>query len=239
MIKPTTTLRLPPNFSAHVNIIVASIFTHIEPILRLKQHNPSNFATEIYPALYDLVASAGILSLHMRVDPHTVYYFTPVFKEDNFRGKYMESFNHAHMVATHPRDRKTWPPHVSEDEKRRAQNDDALTQITIMDGVTAYRVGGWETSESDPWRVRYAEGSEAKGIRSRILTHGWVCCRWGRARRFVDGRPKDDPKVHGAAWKHPGFVEFRDVEGVGWGEEGLGRKGSGAARRSSGGSRRA
>ena len=37
---------------------------------------------------------------------------------------------------------------MSDVEKKRARNDEPLTQITIMDAVCAYRLGGWEQAKS-------------------------------------------------------------------------------------------
>lgn len=160
-----------------------------------------------------MIAQAGFLSLFMRLDPHTVYYCTPVFKEDTFSRKFMECFNKRNMEATHPRERTNWPANTPQAEINRAKGDDPLTQITIMDGITAYRLGGWETRDSTPWTVQHAKEMKGRGVRSRILTHGWVFCRWGKARRFKEGRSADDAKMHGTQWKG-GFVGFRDVEGV-------------------------
>lgn len=86
-----------------------------------------------------------------------------------------------------------------------------------MDGVTAYRQGGWETDVSTPVNPVWAQdgGGADSGVRCRTLTHGWVYCRWGRARRFGKGGVAvDDAKVHGDSWRGDGFVEFGDVPGV-------------------------
>jgi hypothetical protein len=163
--------------------------------------------------LYKIVTRAGILSLLMRADPHTVYYFTPVFKEDRYQSKFMECFNRAEMEQTHPRERKS-PSSWTDAEKQRAKGDEALNQITLMDGVTAYRRGGWETAESTIDNPKYEDKNENKGIRSRVLSHSWVYCRWGRARKFEKGKPADDPKVHGMQWSGKGFIEFEQVPGV-------------------------
>jgi len=139
-----------------------------------------------------------------------------MFKEDTFQSKYMEAFNKQQMEATHPRQSSTiWPANATEAEKKRAKYDEPLTQITIMDGVTAYRKGGWETKDSSIWDPVYAGkyGGDI-GIRARVLVHGWVYCRWGRTRKWAHGKPADDPGVHGMAWKKPGFVEFRVLPGV-------------------------
>jgi len=202
---------LPPGFHRHITVVAAAIYEHLAPIISLGQE--TEYPTEdIGQGIYDIVATAGILSLQMRADPHTVYYFVPTFKEDTYTSKTMECFNHRNMVDTNPRNKTTWPQGTTEAEKARARNDDGLTQIVLMDGITAYRQGGWETPDSTPFTPKYAEpkGKET-GVRCRVITNSWVYCRWGRARKFKDGKPADDKTAHGATWKDPGFVEFRDV----------------------------
>lgn len=127
------------------------------------------------------------------------------------------------MEKSHPRSAATvWPAGTTEEERRRAQGDEALHQILLMNGMTAYRRGGWEDwKASKPryvggrkWKGRvYAEkGDEMRGFRARVLAHGWVYCRWGRGRNFTEGRRDDRVEVHGVAnWREPGFVEFREV----------------------------
>ena len=164
---------------------------------------------ELLCDLYKLTAQAGVLSLLMLVDPHTVYYFKPVFKEDNYNGERMECFNQEEMEDTHPRTRKSWPAHYTEQEKVRAKTDEAVTQIVIHDGLTAYRVGGWETKESTPRNPVYCdEEDQYQGIRSRVLVPGWVYCRWGQSRSAYGGKARTDKTIHGMQWKDPGFVDF-------------------------------
>jgi hypothetical protein len=217
--KSFSTITLPVGFDSHVKVIVDSLMTHLEPLMSLRPV-PSNLRP-IRHDLYDLAAQAGILSLLMRVDPHTVYYFTPMFKEDKYDHQYMECFNHAEMQAQNPRTREVWPEHYTAAEISRAKGDEPLTSIVIHDGVTAYRVGGWETTDSTPWKVVHGKDMAGKGIRSRILTHGWVYCRWGRSMSSYGGKGKTDRSVHGVQWKEhgvqwkePGFVGFDEVEGV-------------------------
>jgi hypothetical protein len=152
----------------------------------------------------------------MRADPHTIYYFVPTFKEAIFTSKHMECFNQEAMQATHPRNRKLWGRGTTIQEKTCAGADDVITQITLLDGVTAYRQGGWETDGSTPLNPRWAPdgGGASSGVRCRILTHGWVYCRWGCARKLNDGKAADDPKAHRQRCKDDGFVEFQEVKGV-------------------------
>jgi hypothetical protein len=211
---------LPVNFANHVNYIVGVIYTHIKPILSLHP-----IAASPIPDLHTLVIQAGILSLCMRIDPHTVYNFEPVFKEDTFMSKRMDCFNWKEMEQTNPRTPDTEPllskqekarrVLIPADEKKRAKHDDPLTQITILDGVTAYRLGGWETATSTVLDPEFEKSEfQKKGVRVRVITHGWVYCRWGRAKRFKEGKSVDVPATHGAAWKDGGFKEFSDVAGV-------------------------
>jgi hypothetical protein len=221
-LKSDQTLDLPSNFANHVNRIVGVIYTHIKPILTL--HPDASEREEIISALQTIVTQAGLLGLEMRIDPHTVYHFQPMFKEDSFTSKTMECFNQIQMVQTNPRtddnndglhpDEKTRRASLPAREKKRVQNDDPLTQITILDGITAYRLGGWEAQDSAIMRVKYEKSEYAnQGVRVRRLTNGLACCRWGRARRFKDGKSDDIQGHHGTAWKD-GFVEFSDVPGV-------------------------
>jgi hypothetical protein len=217
----STSLTEPTNFTNHVNHIVSVLWTHLFITHRI--YSPDNEVTHL-SALHSIVTQAGLLSLIMRADPHTVYYFEPVFKEDTFTAKRMECFNFQQMqqrnmrtpdtearLSTREKARRALIPKA---ELERSRNDEPLTQITIMHGITAYRLGGWEDARSTLDNVVYEKAEyENLGIRSRILTHAWVYCRWGRARRFKDGKPDDVAAVHGAAWKG-GFKEFTDVEGV-------------------------
>ncbi|KAF2638271.1 hypothetical protein P280DRAFT_482161 [Massarina eburnea CBS 473.64] len=238
-------MNLPHNFSTHVRAITAAITVHIKPFIALRealdthdatQSKTSNgrLMTEFLNDISVIVVQAGILSLQMRMDPHTVYYLVPQFKEDDYTHEDMEAFNQGDMVKNHPRGpNKEWDNKITDAEKSLRLQDEALTQITIMNGITAYRKGGWETWDSEVWAPKYApvaqrkagggplgrkggeeRNPEAIGIRSRLLCHGWVYCRWGKARKFKDGKPADDKRVHGTQWQEPGFVEFTAVAGV-------------------------
>lgn len=220
-----TRYNLPTNFGNHVNNTIGAIWTHLKPIYAMGYRNTSHspIPDSIFTSLHKIVTHAGLLSLNMRLDLHTVYQFAPVFKEDNFTDKAMECFNTTEMQQGNPRtalanlspaeqDRRRG---LDDAETRRSRGDEALTQITIMDGVSAYRLGGWETKTSTCTAPVYEKPAyRTQGVRARILTHAWVYCRWGRARGFANGKPRDgDAKTHGGAWKG-GFVEFDHVPGV-------------------------
>ncbi|KAF1835276.1 hypothetical protein BDW02DRAFT_496271 [Decorospora gaudefroyi] len=233
--------RIPPNFNNHVNAIVASLWTHLSPILHLTDRTAT--LTAIFPALQTLVTHAGLLSLHMRLDPHTVYYHEPTFKEDTFSAARMDCSNYRQMQQQHPRssidevtnDERARRDALSTAETNRAKGDKPLTQIIILDCITAYRLGGWEAPTSNIVSPVY-EWPEFKnlGVRARVLFPACVFCRWGRERAFGSlssfgtraSQAKGDEaeaekvkneqgrRVHGTAWREGGFIEFTDVDGV-------------------------
>ncbi|KAH7112453.1 hypothetical protein B0J11DRAFT_184147 [Dendryphion nanum] len=205
----TRDLKLPKDFHTHAKAIVAAIYLHLHPFVIQTEANFNDLILE----LYSIVAKAGILSLIMRTDPHTAYYFTPVFKDDKFDSKAMDCFNRRQMQELNPRERADWPTNYTEANIRRARSYEAVTQITITEGLTAYRVGGWEQPASTLGRRVYVDNLAIRGIRSRQLAHGWVYARWGRMRSFQDAKPNDDPAIHGAEWDG-GFIEFKEVDKV-------------------------
>jgi hypothetical protein len=217
----TNSLQLPINFTNHTNHITTSLISHLKPLFSL---NPKPTDYPIH-ALYTLTTSTALLSLQMRLDPHTVYHFTPVFKEQPFSRTTMECINEATMIATHPKGKGDEDLISTDEQARRAtlnagelarmRNDEGLVQIALLPGITAYRLGGWETSSSRVDKPRFEVGCADQGVRARRLTDAWVFCRWGRARCFENGRPADDPAVHGVRWGEGGFIEFfPGVDGV-------------------------
>ena len=205
----------------------------------------------LFPHLQTLVISAGLLSLHMYLSPNTIYHHVPLFKEDTYVSSSMECFNERAMRLSNMRTSLTclsslsssssspssFRPtqeelqqetvrrnRLSETEKRRAGSDVPLVQIVCIEGITAYRRGGWEKNKTSSNENPVFEKSEYRnmGIRARILTHGWTYCRWGRARSSSDStqnpacRDNEDTgrKIHGDVWRDGGFVDFSDVEGV-------------------------
>lgn len=180
-------------------------------------------------ALHRIVTLAGLLSLVMRLDRHTVYHFEPLFKEDRFDAERMDCYNKEAMQQRNPRKPPGEPlseaeqvrrAGLSEAEKSRARMDRPLTQMILMAGVRAYRRGGWETPSSQAKAPVYEQPQyQRQGIRSRMLTQGWVYCRWGRAPSISSSSSSSgqagarQEKMHGDAWDG-GFLEFTDVEGV-------------------------
>jgi hypothetical protein len=180
----------------------------------------------------------------MSLSPHTIYHHVPLFKEDTYVSSSMECFNERAMRLSNMRTSLTrlsspssFRPtqeelqqetvrrnKLSETEKRRAGGHVPLVQIVCMEGITAYRRGGWEKNKTSSNENPVFEKSEYRnmGIRARILTHGWTYCRWGRARSSSDStqnpacRDNEDTgrKIHGDVWRDGGFVNFSDVEGV-------------------------
>ncbi|KAJ4292716.1 hypothetical protein N0V90_009379 [Kalmusia sp. IMI 367209] len=174
-------IRALPNFPTHIARVTTALQTHLAPILSLNAL-PGNAAFHVtdvlFDALHSIVAQAGLLSLHMASDAHTVYHFSPVFKEDRYDARSMEAFNRVAMERSHPRSATTaWPARTSDAEKKRAQSDHALNQILLMDGLTTYRKGGWETSHSDPNKptydaARFGADVARRGFRARMLVQG-------------------------------------------------------------------
>ena len=222
-------LVLPPNFTNHVNTIIGALWVHLCPILCLTDFKAGANGTldaAIFTPLHKLVTEAALISLHMRLDAHTVYHHEPMFKEDNFDSTRMECFNKLDMMQQNPRNvvsdcsakEQERRAQLSETEKARSRGDQLLTLITIMDGITAYRLGGWEAPSSRPDHVVY-EKPEYKdmGVRTRTITHGWVYCRWGRprsAQATADLGEETGKKIHGDVWRKGGFANFTDIDGV-------------------------
>ncbi|KAI4610485.1 hypothetical protein J4E80_008249 [Alternaria sp. BMP 0032] len=232
---PTPT-SLPANFNAHVNIIIGALWVHLSPLLSLV-HPPTYPAstplpipapslTTVFDDLRRLTVSAGILSLHMHLDPHTAYHHVPLFKEDNYDSSVMECWNDPAMRQRNMRnkydevdeDEQKRRDALSETEKKRARGDTALTQILCFNGVTAYRKGGWEVGSSTANNPVYEKGEyKNMGVRVRVLTQGLVYCRWGRALSSQKSASMDNEtgkKTHGDAWREGGFMQFTNVEGV-------------------------
>jgi hypothetical protein len=216
---------LPENFDNHVVMIAGAIYTHLKPIWRLRPTRDEAVNTCLLTRLHEIVTKAGVLSLNMRLDPHTVYHFEPVFKEDTFTSDRMLCFNNVEMEQTNPltadtaerlADGKLQRRHsIPAAERERAIGDVALTQIAVMDGITAYRLGGWETPESIITEPVFEKPEFSnRGVRSRELVQGWVYCRWGWARKFTQGEKANVLADHGLAWAGDRFINFSDVPGV-------------------------
>ncbi|KAJ4358364.1 uncharacterized protein N0V89_002946 [Didymosphaeria variabile] len=196
----TSILEPPENLTKHVAAVVAALDAHLRPLLHrflpLFQGPKAKDSVHLLfiERLTRLVGTAALLSLQMAADPLTVYYFTPVAKGDRFEPEAHEAVNEKDMERTHPRSLKTTFP--SEEARRRARNDEAVISMVLMHGLTAYRKGGWEAPESDPdWdgeivvgRLYAKEEYGEMGYRARLLTRGWVFCKWGRAERFEGGK---------------------------------------------------
>lgn len=178
-------LEPPEDFPKHVDAVVTALDIHLRPLLNLVGTRPvmqSLFITH----LTRLVGTAGLLSLQMAADPHAVYYFVPVSRDDVFSHEEHDALNDQEMERTHPRGPKT----VFADEKEREKRvgEEAVVEVGIMDGLTVYRRGGWEDMESwvkwDGDRFvgrRYARKEYGEmGYRARVLVRGLVFCKWGR-----------------------------------------------------------
>ncbi|KAI1681202.1 Herpes-BLLF1 domain containing protein [Pyrenophora tritici-repentis] len=230
VLQPTqkSKLTLPPKFTSHVNAVLSALWVHLSHLYSLVNAERLS-PTEVLVPLHTIITQAALVSLHMRLDPHTVYHHAPMFKEDNFDGDRMECFNIAELDIENPhKELAKCPPEeqvrrarLSAAERKRSKGDSLVTAITILDGVTAYRLGGWEAPHSRPSNVVYERDSyKNKGVRTRVLTHGWVYCRWGRARSVqkpaadAEVNEEEGRKLHGDSWREGGWLGFTDVRGV-------------------------
>ncbi|OAG00877.1 uncharacterized protein CC84DRAFT_1262964 [Paraphaeosphaeria sporulosa] len=196
--EPKTILHPPENFTTHVDVVVTALDTHLRPLLLnlckfrdLSKERTATIHWSFIEALTRLVGTAGLLSLQMAVDPLTVYYHVPVAKGECFSHTLHEAFNNDEMERTHPRSAEM--VFQSDESRKRARNDEAVVSMVLMDGLTAYRAGGWEAPGSNPlWdgdevvgRVYAKDEYVGKGYRGRLLTPGWVFCKWDRAKGFA------------------------------------------------------
>ncbi|EUC40418.1 hypothetical protein COCMIDRAFT_108880 [Bipolaris oryzae ATCC 44560] len=214
---------LPPtSFTAHIQSILAALTTHLTPFLTLLHPTPLSTLPSLLPSLLTLTTRVALLSLHMRLDPHTLYRFTPSFKEDTYTPSRMHCTNVTQMQQSCPHNpssvltpaEQARRATLSKTELRRSKGDQALVQIIVFRGVVAFRKGGWEDGTSTGRNVVFEEKEfETEGFRERVLTRGWVYCRWGRG--FARGMGEEmGRKVHGDAWREGGFVDFTKLEGV-------------------------
>jgi hypothetical protein len=196
-LAPTAILNTPENFTTHVDVIVTALDTHLRPLFLqmcatrdMRQDGIDRAHFVFIKNLTRLVATAGLLSLQMAADPFTVYYHVPIAKGERFEHAAHVAFNDAEMKRTNPRSPDAVFP--TEEKRKHASKNEALISMVLMNGLTAYRCGGWEDAKSDPeWdgesftgRVYAKEEYAEVGYRGRLLTHGWVFCKWGRAKIF-------------------------------------------------------
>ncbi|KAL1612900.1 hypothetical protein SLS60_001130 [Paraconiothyrium brasiliense] len=196
----TSILNPPENFTTHVDTVVVALDRHLSPLLNeflplfRGQEAKDRYHRRFLIRLTRVVGAAALLSLQMAADPCTVYYFTPVAKGDRFEPKAHEAVNEEEMERTHPRGPETVFP--SEEARKRARNDEAVVSMVLMHGLTAYRKGGWEAPKSNPvWdgevyvgRLYEKEEYVDMGLREKVLTRGWVYCKWGKAERLERGK---------------------------------------------------
>ncbi|KAF5845879.1 hypothetical protein GGP41_008391, partial [Bipolaris sorokiniana] len=173
-----TTLH-PTSFTAHIQTILAALTTHLTPLLSLLHPSPLSTLPSLIPALLTLTTRAALLSLHMRLDPHTFYRFTPSFKEDTFIPSRMHCTNVTQMQQSCPHNpssvltpaEQARRATLSKAELRRSKADQALTQIIVFRGVVAFRKGGWEDGGSTGRDVVFEEEEYGgEGYRERVVT---------------------------------------------------------------------
>ncbi|KAF2812984.1 uncharacterized protein BDZ99DRAFT_496085 [Mytilinidion resinicola] len=224
---------LPDNFHNHAIHITVQLFSLIEPILPFAGYHTIGEPTELknkdqesqlISELFQIVAHAGLLSITMRLDGSAVYYWVPTLKDDRYDDATMECFNREYMINNNPRSKEVQATITDADERNRMSGDEGLVRVNCMSGCTVYHKGGWAVKRNDvdddddehAWKV--PDNHVNKGIRSRQLTQNWVLCRWGRPRKWTNGRPSDAASAHGykeGSITKPletfGFIEFSEV----------------------------
>ncbi|KAF9636133.1 hypothetical protein BFW01_g7028 [Lasiodiplodia theobromae] len=207
---PTTNpFGLPPDFIATSKRLAWQLFTVLEPIYALKagysaapttsptsptsksrRRQPSwselragssgDAQRDLVADLYTIVVRAGILSLHMRLDPTTVYFGVCAGKDEYWDEKAMRAYNYRYMIKTNPFTNMPESDGTDETEKKRrkAQCQLALVRMALFPGWQAFKKGGWRSEDKE------------KGMRVCELGRQWVSLRWGRQRRWESPEQK-------------------------------------------------
>jgi len=129
--------------------------------------------------LHDLVARAGRLSVILRLDPGTVYFFADVLKDEHYNAEDLEIFSASHEAwmedaDNHPQWTSYDPAKGLDDEKlQEVKSYSSLVRIACFDRLDAFRKGGWRPRDRE------------KGFRTRTLAKGRVACRWGLQRNHA------------------------------------------------------
>ncbi|KAL1640877.1 hypothetical protein SLS58_006492 [Diplodia intermedia] len=181
----TAPFGLPPNFIAAAKLLTWQLHSILEPIRTLGAATTPKAVrglTQLVRVreLFRIVVRAGVLALHMALDPHTVYFATSAGKDDYWNEDEMRAFNRGEMVRTNPtrRGAEGWDgTEEGRERMRKAQYQLALVRMTIFPGWKAFKKGGW------------GRGDKVRGLRVCELSRQWVSLRWGEQRTSV-ARPK-------------------------------------------------
>lgn len=199
---PTTNpFGLPPDLIATSKRLAWQLYTVLEPIYALKGgYSPPTSPTkskkqqlswselrsggdaqrDLVADLYTIVVRAGILSLHMRLDPSTVYFGVCAGKDEYWDEKAMRAYNYRYMIRENPFTNMPESDGTNEIEKKRykAQSQLALVKMALFPGWQAFKKGGWRSEDKD------------KGMRVCELGRQWVSLRWGRQRSWESPEQK-------------------------------------------------
>ena len=141
----------------------------------------------IIRGLFDIIAVAARISIRMRLDSETIYYFPPTAKDDIFSSKNMSCVNERQMLANDPYSAKA---SKKKGHKSTGEHIDGLVRVIVMDGCTSFRKYGWSTDDD-----------QQSGFRTYDLLPARVVCSWGTQRRFGSE----------ATQKDAGYKELRQV----------------------------
>lgn len=201
----TNPFGLPPDFIATSKRLAWQLYTVLEPIYALKAGyggptsptSPSksrkqqlswselrggsgDAQRDLVADLYTIVVRAGILALHMRLDPSTVYFGVCAGKDEYWDEKAMRAYNYRYMISKNPFTNMPESDGTDETEaqRRKAQSQLALVRMALFPGWQAFKKGGWRSEDKD------------KGMRVCELGRQWVSLRWGRQRRWESPEQK-------------------------------------------------
>ncbi|KJX98872.1 hypothetical protein TI39_contig385g00021 [Zymoseptoria brevis] len=155
----------------------------------------------IFLRLEEIVQTAGKLGRAMRSSPNVIYYWPPVFKDEEYEPSRMECLNLVHMIKSSPYKRETVKGMIRPILKKGMENkSEAIVRVVCFHGIVAYRQGGGKLAKRElakdkegdshmPADVRRARervgdgpltGNE--GIRSKTICKSLVLLQWGKQR---------------------------------------------------------
>ena len=190
--------------------------------------------------LATIVDGAAHMSIIMRCQADTVYYWQPTFKDEEFEPKRMECFNLQDMLRDSPYDTKT----INGFERAvlrpgREDESEAIVRVVCFPGLVAYRQGGGKLAQKEladekaitdraPPDVRHhrkvqssrqgqkeLDGSE--GFRTKVICKSVVMLQWSKQRLLTKEAGTSahldavrNHKIKNYAGDRPDFVELYD-----------------------------
>lgn len=175
----------------------------ILPFWKICGRTGSLLAQDDRKALFEIVSIAADLSRWLRRVPHTVYYWPPTFKDEEFEPARMECLNLEYMTTHSPYNKKgSHGRERAELAKGEEARGEAIVRVVCFPGLVAYRQGGGalaqqlledESARPDhaPPDVKARErlarrGADAltgnEGFRTKIICKSVVHLVWGKQR---------------------------------------------------------